>query len=177
TMKRAEEAKVDVIVFGSGGARRIPEGFDAKVAHEQLVAFSGMLASLASNHGVTVVVEPLNKGSSNVLLTVAESAALVREVGHPSLRLLVDAFHFMLDDNDYESLVKNGYLLSHAHIATVPTRLPPGGEPCDFGPFFAALAKGGYSGRISIEAKIPNPEADLAKALKVMKGLAGNEKG
>jgi len=177
TMKRAQEAKVEVIVFGSGGARRIPDGFDAKTAHEQLVSFSGMVASLACNHGVTIVVEPLNKTASNVLVTVAESAALVREVGHPSFRLLVDAHHFMRDDNDYESIVKNGYLLSHAHIATVTTRLAPGGEPCDFGPFFAALAKGGYKGRISIEGKIPNPEADLATALRVMKELAGDGRG
>jgi sugar phosphate isomerase/epimerase len=66
TMERAERAGVEVIVFGSGGARRIPEGFDPQSAHDQLVAFCGMVAPLAHDHGVVVVVEPLNTADCNV---------------------------------------------------------------------------------------------------------------
>jgi sugar phosphate isomerase/epimerase len=58
------------------------------------------------------------------------------------------------------------------HIATVKNRLAPGVEPCDLAPFFVALAKGGYDGRISIEAKISNPATDLPTARSLMTRLA-----
>lgn len=172
TMERAESAGVEVIVFGSGGARRIPEGFDPAMAREQLVAFSRMVAPIAHDHGITVVVEPLNKAECNVLTTVSECAALVNETAHPGIRLLVDAYHLLHDHDSYESIVTHGALLAHAHIATIPNRLAPAVEDCDFSDFFSALAKAGYSGRISIEGKIANPETELPEALVMMRQLS-----
>ncbi len=171
-MERAEMAGVEVVVFGSGGARRIPEGFDALRAHDQLVAFCRMVATMARDHSVTVVVEPLNKTECNVLNSVAECAALVREVAHPSIRLLVDAYHLMRENDLYEDIVRHGDLLAHVHIATVPQRLAPGAEPCDFSSFFGALADACYTGRVSIEGNIANPEAELPVALATMRKLS-----
>ena len=171
TFQRAEKARVETIVFGSGSARRIPDGFDPKAAYDQLVRFCSMLAPIADQNGVTVVVEPLNRTECNVLTTVAECAALVREVAHSALRLLVDAYHLSHDNDSYDSIVDNAGILSHVHIATVPTRLAPAAEPCDFAPFFEALTKAGYDGRISIEAGIPDPENDLPAAISLMKTL------
>jgi len=170
-MERAERARVEVIVFGSGGARRIPEGFDVQAAHEQLVAFCSMVGPLAQDHGVTIAVEPLNTSECNVLTSVAECAALVREVAHPGIRLLVDAYHLMHDGDSYDDIVKHGDLLAHVHIATVPGRRAPGTEPCDLSRFFGALAEASYVGRVSIEGKIPNPETELPVALATMREL------
>ncbi len=170
--ERAEQAGVQIIVFGSGGARQVPDGFDAGEAHKQLAGFCAMFAPIALLHGVTVVVEPLNRLECNVLNTVAECAALVREVSHPALGLLTDAYHLLRDNDSLEDVAANGGILRHAHIATVPTRVAPGAEPCDFAPFFNALARGGYTGRVSIEGSIPAPEKDLPVALNLMRGLA-----
>jgi len=171
-MERAQEAGVGMIVFGSGGARRVPDGFSRETAHEQLVAFCHMTARIAGEHGVTVVVEPLNVNECNVLTTVGEAAALVREVNEPALKLLVDAYHWAKDGDSAADIVANGDLLEHVHIATVPNRCAPGAEPCDFAPFFDALKQAGYDGRISIEARFTDPAQELPKALAVMKGLA-----
>ncbi len=173
-MERAERAGVQVIVFGSGGARHIPDGFDPRKAHEQIAAFCRLAAPLARNHGVTIAVEPLNKAVCNVLNTVDECAQIVREVAHPAIRLLVDAYHLMLDNDSYDDIVKHGKLLAHVHIATVPGGLSPGAEPCDFSRFFGALAEANYTGRVSIEAKISNPEAELPAALAIMRKSAGH---
>ncbi len=173
TCERAEQAGVEVIVFGSGGARRIPDGFDVQAAHRQLVSFASMVAPIAGDHGVVIVVEPLCRAECNVLNTVAECAALVREVAHPALRLLVDHFHWFKDGDSYKDIVAQADLLFHVHIATGVNRLTPGAEPCDLGPFFAALAEGGYEGRVSIEARIDDPATELPAALSLMRRLAG----
>ena len=172
SMMRAEAAGVETIVFGSGGARRIPDGFDPRIAHDQLVAFCRMVAPLAHKHGVIVVVEPLNQAECNVLTTVSDCAALVNEVAHPSIRLLVDAYHLLRDGDSYDSIVTHGPLLAHVHIATVPNRFAPAAEDCDFSDFFAALAKAQYTGRVSIEGKIVNPEKELPAALAMMRKLS-----
>jgi sugar phosphate isomerase/epimerase len=170
-LKRASLAGVKVIVFGSGGARSVPEGFDHAQANRQIIAFCEMLAPLAQQHGVTIAVEHLNRRECNILTSVAECAALVRQVNHPALRLLVDAYHWGLEQEPVESIRDNGDILVHAHIATTANRLPPGGEAHDFRPFWSALRQSGYDGRLSIEASIKNPERDLPAALAVMGAL------
>ncbi len=172
TMERAGMFGLDIIVFGSGGARQIPDGFDRQRAHDQLVAFCRMVGPIAQRHGITVAIEPLNKAECNVLNTVAECAALVNEVAHPAIRLLADAYHMMRDGDPVESILEHGHLLVHTHIATVPSRYAPAAEPCDFAPFFAALKKVQYRGRVSIEGKIPHPETELAAAITLMRPLA-----
>ena len=163
TFERAGRAGVGVIVFGSGAARQIPERFDAGEARGQLVRFCSMFAPIAQRHGVVVAMEPLNRQECNVLNTVGECAAMVREVAHPGLRLLVDAYHLLRDGDSCADIAANGDLLRHVHIATIPNRLAPGAEPCDFSPFFDALIKAGYNGRLSIEGNIPSPESVLPR--------------
>ncbi len=172
TMGRAEQAGIEVVVFGSGGARRIPDGFDSHKAHDQLVAFSSMVAPLAHDHGVTVVVEPLNTAECNVLTTVAGCAALVNEVDHPGVRLLVDAYHLMRDGDSYDDIVKYGELLAHVHIATEAGRRAPGAEPCDFSRFFESLSDANYTGRVSIECGFSDPETEIPEALPIMRRLS-----
>ena len=87
---RAAAAGIEIIVFGSGAARRIPDGFDRARAWAQLVDFGRLIGPLAVDHGVTIAVEPLNYAECNVLNTVAESQQYVRDVDHPGVRLLVE---------------------------------------------------------------------------------------
>ncbi len=166
---RAMRVGIQKLVFGSGGARQIPDGFSRDEAEAQLVEFGKLAAHIAAACGVTIVVEPLNKAECNVLTSVGESAKYVRKVGSPSFRLLVDAYHFMKDDNDFAALADAAPLLVHAHIATQPGRLPPGIEPTDFSKFFKTLKAGGFDGTISVEAKwdkLPETAAQVYKAFR-----------
>lgn len=169
--RRAQRAGVRTIVFGSGGARQVPEGCDRLEAWSQLVAFGRMFAPIAARHGVTVAVEPLNRRETNIVNTLAEGAALVRAINQPAVRLLVDAYHWLLEGDSADDLVAHGSLLAHVHIATVPNRLAPGVEPCDLQPFFHALAAAGYAGRISFEGKLTDPAVVLPSALALMHRL------
>ena len=171
---RAEKAGTGSIVFGSGGARKIPAGFDRNIAGQQLVEFGKLCGPIAQKHNVMIVVEPLNmsQGACNVLTSIGESGRYVEAVDHPNVRLLADSFHWGLDGDSYDDLVTYGHLLRHIHVATVDSRLPPGFEPCDaFGPFFAALKAGGYAGPISIEAEWDDMPEQAGVAFEALKGL------
>jgi sugar phosphate isomerase/epimerase len=165
---RAETAEVETIVFGSGGARRIPDGFDREKAWEQLVRFGKMLGPIAAKHRVTIAVEPLNRGECNIMNTVGECGFLVREVNHPNIRLLVDGYHWAKDSDTLSGILENASLIVHAHIATVEGRLPPNpADPCSA--FFSAMGQAGYSGRVSIEGMITNAAEELPRALAIMR--------
>ena len=149
---RAKRAGIARIVFGSGGARRVPEGFSHVTARGQIVRFLALLGPLARAAGVTIVVEPLNTQETNIINSVAEGADIVREVNDPAIRLLADSYHVLVEDEPLDNIVRNLDLIAHAHIATREGRLPPGVVPCAGVPLFLkCLRDGGYNGRVSVE--------------------------
>jgi sugar phosphate isomerase/epimerase len=170
--KRARQAGMDTIVFGSGGARRIPDGFDRAEAWSQLVDFGKRVGAIAAQYGITIVVEPLRQKECNVLTSVGKGAQLVKDVNHPHFRLLIDAYHWLQDDDSYDDLVASCPLISHAHIATKDNRKVPTLEPCDFSTFFKALKAGGYNGRLSIEANWPNLAEECVEVMQKLRAIA-----
>lgn len=161
---RASQAGLKIIVFGSGGARRIPEGFDHAKAWEQLLRFGSLAAGFAEKNNLIIAVEPLNQRECNVLTGTKESARYVREVAHPNFRLLVDSYHWALQNDSAEDIIASGDLISHIHVATPAHRRAPGAEPADFTVFFSALKKIQYSGGISVECEFGDLAAELPGA-------------
>ncbi len=171
-LARAEKAGLEVIVFGSGGARRIPDGFDPKQGWQQLVEFCQWLGPVAHKHGITIAIEPLNNTETNVITSVGEGGDLARQANHPNIRLLVDGYHWAKGGDTREGILNNASLLAHTHVATLEGRRPPRAED-NCTPFFAALKQAGYNGRMSIEGNIANPAEELPAALKIMQAQAG----
>lgn len=148
---RAAQVGIRTIVFGSGGARALADGFPKATAMAQFIELLRRLGPLAEPHGVTVVVEPLNSGECNFINSLAEGAKLVEAAGHPNIRLLADVFHMLRDKESSEEIVRFGHLLHHVHVAENQNRACPGTNGEDFRPWFQALRKVGYEGPISIE--------------------------
>jgi len=168
--RRAREAGVGIVVFGSGGSRSIPDGFDRALARGQFIGLLQALGPLAREHGVTVVVEPLHAGECNFINTVAQGAAIVQEVGHPNVRLLADIYHMLRESEGPEALVEAGPLLKHCHIAEKDRRTPPGTAGDDFGPYLRALERAGYAGAISLECRFDDLARELPRAVRALKG-------
>jgi sugar phosphate isomerase/epimerase len=160
--RRARQAGIEVIVFGSGGARQIPDGFSHREAEQQFVALLRTLGPLAGDHGVMLVVEPLNQGECNFINSVAEAAALVEAAGQPHVRVLADFYHMMRDGQSPADIVTHGKLLRHVHIAERAKRTPPGTAGDDFRPYLTALRQIGYRGAICIESQWSDLAAEAA---------------
>lgn len=167
--RRAREAGLKVIVFGSSGSRAIPEGFDAGEARRQFVGLLRRLGQLAREHGVIVAVEPLNRGECNFINTVAEGAAIVREAADPGVRLLADIYHMLCEDEGPESIVAAGALLVHCHIAEEEGRAAPGVHGEDFTPYLDALRRIGYRGGISFEGRWSDIGKELPVAVRTLR--------
>jgi sugar phosphate isomerase/epimerase len=165
TCARAAQAGVRILVFGSGGSRKVPEGFSMDTARRQLVDHMKGWAPAAAEAGVTIVLEPLSCRECNIVTSVDEGADLVRRVGDPSIRLLIDTYHMGRDEDDVDAIRRAGDLIAHAHIAEIDGRTPPAAHGQDFSPWLRALKDIRYNGGLSIEAKWEDRAAQLPGAL------------
>jgi len=167
---------VSVVVFGSSGARNVPVGFPADAAWAQLRTLLVALAPRAEVHGITVAIEHLNRGESNIINTVAEGWRMAREVEHPRVRLLIDAYHMLVENESPAILTEVASAIAHVHIAQKTERLFPANADAALTDFFRHLLATGYAGRCSVEAATRDFRADAARALRVCRALAGQLK-
>lgn len=161
-LERVQRIGGRVVVLGSAGARKVPEGFDHGRALEQFTDFCRKLGPVAEDAGVMIAIEPLNSGEDNLVLSVDAGARIVDEVSHSSIQLLADLFHMVRDGEDVESVARAGKRLVHTHLAST-SRLPPGTEEGDTAPyreFFGACRAAGYDARCSYEGKIGDLSQD-----------------
>ena len=165
---RLNRLGVKILCFGSGGARRVPEGFSREEAFAQLVAFGKRIAPEARANGLTIVIEPLRRQESNIINTAAEGFELVKAVNDPNFELLIDFYHLASEKEDPAIILQAREHLRHLHMANPQGRVfPLKWDEFDYAPFFANLRKIGYAGRISIEASSKDlpVEGPLAIAL------------
>ena len=152
TFRRAKEINMTLIVFGSAGARMIPPGFSAATAFEQFVDVLRQIGPLAEEQGVTLLVEPLNRGECNCVNTILEGAEAVRRANTRGVQLLVDIFHMLRNGESADDILKVAPLVRHVHVAENKDRAAPGLHGDNFRSFFRALRRANYNGRLTVEA-------------------------
>jgi sugar phosphate isomerase/epimerase len=169
SFRRAQKAGIKIIVFGSGGARAIPEGFSAEEARSQFVSLCKQLAPLAKKYNVVISLEPLNTRECNFINSLAEGAEIAEAVNHESFRLLADMYHMLMENESPSNIIKYGDLIYHTHIAEKTGRSAPGVHSEDFTPYFRALKQANYQGRMTIECSWNNLEEQAPEALSAIR--------
>lgn len=169
-MENGEKLGVKTVVFGSGGARRIPDGFPFNKAMLQLKDFLNQVAAPnAAAHGITIVIEPLN--DANSINTVKEGAILAALADEPNVACLVDLFHMVKVGDTVEDILQLKGFLRHAHIAEPSCRVYPSFEDeYDYHPFIRALEDIGCP-RCSLEAGCKDFASEAKIAAEVLKNI------
>lgn len=167
-LNRSSECGAKVIVFGSGAARAVPDGFPWEKAEEQIVDFLKLAGSMAFRREMVVAVEPLNRKETNIINSVTEGVSFAERADMLSVGVLADFYHMDEEKEDFESIVDAGSFLSHVHVADTGRRHPGSGS-YDYEEFFSALKAIYYTGRVSIEASIVDFEKDIVSSLKFLK--------
>jgi sugar phosphate isomerase/epimerase len=165
---RARRIGTEIVVYGSGASRNIPEGFPKDEAWDQFIELLKQMGPLAESSGVTVVLEPLNTNETNLINSVSEGGDIVRAVSHSHIRLLADIYHMAVDGEPADAILSCGELLEHTHCAEQENRAAPGTAGFDFVPYLLALKESGYNKRISIECKWKNMEEEASGAIEYL---------
>lgn len=160
-----------VVVFGSGRSRSIPDSVSRASGLDQLASVLRLTGELAHDHGMVLALEPLRREESNVFNTLLESATFIREHRLARVRLLADLYHMLAEDEPFSALSSCTELLVHVHVAARDRR-PPGNGDADLAGFFRALRAAGYRGDCSIEARWDDFARQLAPSIDAVREAA-----
>jgi len=167
--RRAQMAGIEHIVFGSGGSRSIPDGFPEEEARQQFIDLGKAMGPVAAKYDIVVVLEPLNTREVNFINSVAEGAAIVKEIDHPNFQLLADIYHMMMENEGPDQILEHGKLIKHVHVAELEGRAAPGTNSEDLSAYYNALKEVDYKGRISIEGRWEDMAMQASKANETIK--------
>lgn len=196
-LERAATLGVKSIVFGSAGAKRVPEGFDMDRAYQQVVQVTRETGEAAAKYSITIVIEPVRMPDCNIINTFAEGVQLAKTVGLDNVKVLIDFYHMVCEKENPEVLRKYGKeYLRHVHFSypSIPEidgvhdpdnirtifegelhrrgwwrTFPSCREEWDYTDFIQALKDCGYQGRVSLEAPVTDFDRQAQEALAFMK--------
>jgi D-psicose/D-tagatose/L-ribulose 3-epimerase len=126
---------------------------------------------IAGDHGVTLAIEPLNRFETDLINTSGQVVRLVDEVGHPSVKVLLDTFHMSIEEESIlEAIKRVGPRLAHFH-ACENNRGTPGSGLVAWQQVADGLAAAAYHGPLVIESFTPDCVA-IAAAAAIWRPLA-----
>ena len=115
-------------------------------------------ARIASEHGATLLLEPLNTRVDHpgmYLNSVSDGLDLVEAVDSDGLRLVYDAYHSIVMGDDIHNVLKGRMKwVAHVQIADMPGRGAPGTGDIAWTDVLAMLKREGYEGAIGLEYKL-----------------------
>jgi sugar phosphate isomerase/epimerase len=171
-LARARQVGAELLVFGSGGARRVPDGFSRQQATDQLVAFLQLVADAATANGLTIAIEPLNRKESNIINSVAEGVELAQRVDRTPIRVLADFYHMDEEHEPLDHLSQFKEWLAHVHVADTG-RLAPGTGVYPYAEFAGELRRANYTGMVSIECRWQDFAAEAGPAVQFLRRTFG----
>ncbi len=140
-----------IMVFGSPKQRSSTGGLDSKQSTTHLVDGLAAVASHASERGVTILLEALPKSACDVVTTLDEAAAIVRQIASPAIQTMFDTHNAIDETEPHASLVEKHYdLIRHLHVNEMDGRHPGTGS-YDFKPVLEVLRRRSFPGWVSLE--------------------------
>lgn len=161
-------------MYAAVGKARMVSDTQRKTEWERAVRNLGKVLKLAESAGITLAIEPLNRFESDMVNTAEDAVRMVKDVGHPSLKIALDGFHMSLEERSMEeAFVTAGDLLAHVQVAE-NYRGTPGTGQTDWASWKRGLERIGYRGAVSIESFTPDNQS-LAGAVCIWKKLAESQ--
>lgn len=173
TFKRGQELGIKVVVFGSGAARGVPEGWPQDEAWRQIARYLTIVSEYSVKYGIELAIEPLRRAECNIMNLVTEGTLMSAMLNLPGIGVLGDTHHMVCTAEPLSALTQAGKLLKHIHVShsmgdAGGRDYPYEGDGCDYVALFEALRAAGYEGRVSIEAGCKDFAVDSKKAYAVL---------
>lgn len=149
-----------VMVFGSPHQRATTGGLNRERATAHYVEGLESVASHAAERGVTILVEALPKRQCDVVQSLDEAAAIVRQIDSPGVRTMFDTHNAVDEVEPHAVLLDRHYdLIRHVHVNEMDGKHCGAGS-YDFKPVLSVLQRRGFPGWISLEAFDFSPGAE-----------------
>jgi D-psicose/D-tagatose/L-ribulose 3-epimerase len=168
------------LVHGSPKQRSVPAGSTREQALERARACLRAAGDAAAKCGVTYCLEPLSRRETDLFNTVEEAAALVREIGNPALRTMIDCSAAgQVEAEPVHALMERWMptgVIGHVQVND-PNRRGPGQGDLDFGPILDVLDRmeraGHFPGIVAVEPfdYVPDGPGCAARAIGYLRGV------
>ena len=166
---RLAELKVSMLVFGSGKAKHVPDGFPMEKAWEQLYEVGAIFSECAKPFGQTIAVEGLRYAEVNIVNTIEDVARYVHAVSQPNFLMHVDFYHMEANHESLDVLDKYASEIVHVHIASATREMIGEGDRAFVEERLARLQKIGYTGRVSFEGSYQNGLEGVPAMMQVLR--------
>ena len=150
-----------------GKARQLPED-ERKREWDLAVSELRKVSVEAGDRGLAIALEPINRFETDLVNTTADSLRMIRDIGHPAAKVMIDSFHMTIEEADLGAAIRAAgkdlihVQVSENHRGVTGTGLTP------WKSFRDALEEIGYDGSVVIESFTPD-NRDLAGAVCIWK--------
>ena len=117
-----------------------------------------------------IVIEPVNHLYANCLRTTAETMEFVQRLDLPSVGIMLDSVHMMMEHEDIRASMRTALShLRHFHISDFD-RLPVGDGAYPIDDFFAALRAIGFDRYVTVETfQVPDARYSIGASFNSLK--------
>lgn len=141
-----------VMIFGSPKQRTSTGGLPPAAATANYINGLKTAAHWAGQRGVTILIEALPPADTDVVTSLDEAAAWVKEIGSPAIQTMFDSHNAIQEAEPHAVLVERHFpLIKHFHVNELDGKHPSRGD-YDFKPVLQVLADRGFTGWVSMEA-------------------------
>ena len=163
-----------LLVFGSPKQRSSTNGMTPREACDVFTHELAHAAPHAESRGVKILVEALPLDQSDVVNTLADAVAIVRQIGSPAIQTMFDT-HNAVEEVESHAVLVDRYFdaIRHVHVNEMDGSHPSRGD-YDFRPVLTILKQRGYQGWVSLEAfdfSMP-PEVIVTETIDYLKQIS-----
>ncbi|MBM3987103.1 MAG: TIM barrel protein [Planctomycetes bacterium] len=145
------------------------KGMTTEQMHAHVTTGLKLLAPIAEEHGVMLILEPMNgrvDHPGHCLYGSEAAVRICREVNSKHVKINWDLYHMQLAEGDLCGRLKDGLdQLGYVQVADTPGRNEPGTGEIHWPRVFRAVAELGYKGYIGLECWPKDGEAQAIERL------------
>ncbi len=143
----------------------VGEGQTREEAQRLFLETTQRISEAADQHGVTIILEPVNRYEINFINSLDEGTRIISELQGGNVGLMPDLFHMNIEEDRIgKSIIRNAKHIKYIHFAD-SNRLAPGRGHIDFDEVFDALWQVWFDGWAAIEIlPVPNPDQAAGQA-------------
>jgi len=157
-----------ILVLGSPKQRSVVEGQTPQGAWQRAVDLLSSVLDKASDLGLTICLEPLSPVETDFINTVDEGMKMVREIGHPSLKIHLDVKAMCSEAKPVPEIIRSVTAdeIGHFHVNDA-NLYGPGMGDVDYEPISQAVKDVGWDKWLSVEVfkYDPDPETIARKSI------------